>query len=63
MSKNLGYVNYKDSKKLKEICDDIGLDVYNEEAIWQEAEDYFDETGNETAEVRLNGNDYVVISR
>ena len=62
MSKLLGYVNYNDNDKLNEIAkeNDIYLD---NDAVWQEAQDYYDQTTNTEAEIRIMGADYIIVSK
>lgn len=71
MTRLLGYVELKNNEQLEEVLNKAGysLDLHNHEfkyfnadALWAEAEDEFS-SGNETAECRIDGLDYVLIQK
>ena len=62
MGKLLDYVEFGNDKQLNRLAKTLNL-VLDHDAVWQEAQDYFDSTGNEEAEVRIDGSDYIIVEK
>ena len=66
MSKNLGYIDYRDTGALLEIIKSVDsekADYYNTDEFWYEAEKEHDETGNSSIEIRpFGGLDYIIVN-
>lgn len=69
MPKYLGQVLLGDNKALQEIVEELGYSIdeesglpyYNLEAVWDEARNKLDETGDCSCEVKVDGLDFIIV--